>query len=353
MKSTFVTLMFIVFFTITASANNSFSRADKSNNDTEVKKHIAAGLTKQDAALIREAFNLQSVLGNFVWPDWKSSKAPFLYKTHETDYLINHPNPPEDFKPFYDKTWGGQIMVRANKDTLDYQAAYPISNITTVVITEPSQDYDPYLWVLKAVHELFHVYQGSDRIVNPFVGAYKDKHELSFPFDYSNNYILAECRIEAELLFNLVTKKELTEGDSTVSRRVFKSMLKIFNGTFSDSLQFKYKQWMEWNEGVAKYTEQKMAELAQNPSNYKPSKEFSDLFPNSSFSKLWNSIYAGQIFPIRFIGEGVTGRMMFYYSGMAKALVLDRIHPDWRTHYFLNTLDALITEGSNNIKCKI
>ena len=138
-------------------------------SSTAVFAQQPVGLTNSDVALIREAFHLQSVLGNSIWPGWNSTKAPFPYKTRDWDYLINHPSPPGEFTLNFDKSWGDSLWIRANTDTLDYQATFPISGIPTVVMTSPSKSYDPYLWVLKAVHELFHVHQGLDRIVNPFI----------------------------------------------------------------------------------------------------------------------------------------------------------------------------------------
>ena len=304
----------------------------------------AVGLTNSDVTLIREAFHLQSVLGNSIWPGWNSTKAPFLYKTRDWDYVINHPSPPREFTSTYDKSWGDSLWIRANTDTLDYQATFPISGIPTVVITSPSKSYDPYLWVLKAVHELFHVYQGLDRIVNPFVGPYGSKNELSFPFDYSNSAVLAGCRVESELLFTLVTKERLAPGDSTVSPKVFRDMQKLLAAVLVDSLHLRYKRWIEWSEGVARYTERELAGLSRNLSFYKPTKEFRSLFPWSSYSGTWTDYYEGMVNPIRFVGEGGRGRVMFYYSGMAKAYVLDRIRPDWRSKYFSKTLDEILIQ---------
>jgi hypothetical protein len=49
--------------------------------------------------------------------------------------------------------------------------------------------------------------------------------------------------------------------------------------------------------------------------------------------------------PIRFVGEGVRGRPMFYYLGMGKALLLDRLWPGWRSRYFEADLESLLAEG--------
>ena len=301
-------------------------------------------LSSSEVTLIREALHLQSALGPILWPGWVNPKPPFLLKTCENDFLINHPHPPSDFSGYFDSLWGDTVWVRANRDTSEFQACYPINGSQTVVISAPSDDYNPCLWVLKAAHELFHVYQGLDRVVNPFVGPYAATHELSFPFDYSNAKILASCRIEAELLFNLVTKNQLGQADSAVSKRVLRDMQTVFDAVVVDTLHLRYKRWIEWKEGVALYTERRLSDLARNPVTYQPTKEFSALFPSWNYAELWLQKYESNTNPIRFIGEGVRGRLMFYYSGMAKAYVLDRINPRWRSEYFKKTLDAMIIE---------
>lgn len=362
MKKSFLLAAFFAVCAVNISAMDYYVRpftegstiVGISNDQDDLINHsMLDGLSKNDVALIREALHLQSVLGRSIWPNWNSSKTPFLYKTPGYDFLINHPKPPADFKPFNDKLWGAEIMVRANKDTFSYRAAYPIEGIITVVVSAPKKEEDPCSWVLMAAHELFHIYQGFDRsVANPFIGKYSNYHELSFPFDYKNKNILAGCGIEAELLVNLVTKNIINSGDSVVSKKVFNRMQTIFSAIITDSLQIKYKQWMEWLEGVAKYTEYKLAYLAGSPSGYKPSKEFSDTFPDASYADLWTKSYAGQISPIRFVGEGVSGSMMFYYTGIGKALVLDKIQPDWKMRYFKKNLDALIAERSELTKCE-
>jgi hypothetical protein len=302
-----------------------------------------ARLVQSDVALLREVAHLQSALGPLLWPDWTNQKAPFLYKTRTTDFLFNHPHPPGEFRPTYNPLGQDSIWLRPNTDSLEYQATFPINGIPTVVITSPDTAYDPCLWVLKATHELFHVYQGTNRIVNPFVGPYADKHELSFPFDYSSESTLASCRVEAELLFNFLSKKQLDGVDSSASTRVLRDALVVQKSIFRDSLHFRYKQWMEWKEGVARYTERRLADLARDTKGYQPDKDFVALFPGYSYPEVWDKYYEAMLNPVRFVGEGVRGRGMFYYSGMGKAYILDRIHAGWRSDYCKHTLDDLLT----------
>jgi hypothetical protein len=50
--------------------------------------------------------------------------------------------------------------------------------------------------------------------------------------------------------------------------------------------------------------------------------------------------------PIRFVGEGVTGRTMFYYLGMGKAYALDRMDAEWKSRYRQATLDELLERAA-------
>jgi hypothetical protein len=302
-------------------------------------------LFSEDVALIKEVFYLHTQLGRRIWPGWIQSKAPFLYKTKNYDFLINHPNPPHDYWKYYDIDLGDTVWVKENIDSTDYQATYPINGIFTAVMTKQDADYDACLWVLKATHELFHVYQhkkNRNRVVNPFVGNHANKHELSYPFPYNDGTVKSFMRIEAEHVFRIITSDKVADIEAKMTKKVLSHLLNIGLVVFTDSLDFKYKQWMEWNEGVARYTERELAALAANTTLYKPLAIFNEKFPESTYSKVWKS-YANSLNPVRFVGEGVKGRVMFYYLGMGKAYLLDRLYPVWKHNYFEHDLDYLIS----------
>lgn len=75
---------------------------------------------------------------------------------------------------------------------------------------------------------------------------------------------------------------------------------------------------------------------------YEPTAAFAARFTNISYDGIWTTHYRDQLTPISFVGEGVRGRVMFYYLGMGKAYLLDRMAPGWRDRYLDATLDALL-----------
>jgi hypothetical protein len=302
------------------------------------------GLTKKDAAFLKEAINIQSSIGKRIWPDWDASKAPILYKTADTDYLINHPNPPKDFFRFYDAVLKDTVMVRPNKDKYEYKASFPVGGIMSVVVTAPKETDEPCQWILMVCHEMFHVFQGMKRIINPFTGPYMNCHELSFPFEYTKTGFQEASRIEAELLFNTSVALVVSPDESLILKKVFRNTQVLFAMLTADSLHYKYKQWMEWSEGTARYTEYRIAEIAGCKEKYTPSDEFAREFRNADYAQLFRDRYSNYITNARFSGEKARDRMMFYNAGMAKAFVLDKISPEWKKSYSVKTLDSLLCE---------
>ena len=179
----------------------------------------------------------------------------------------------------------------------------------------------------------------SPRVVNPFQGAHEGTHDLSFPFPYEDEVLNAAWRLEAESVFLLATGDSLTRR---VHQRLIPLAWRVQEALASDSLFIAYKQLQEWNEGVARYTERELARMAMDQSRYEASPVFRRTFPDASYAETWAARYEGMLAPIRFVGEGVRQRAMFYYLGMGKAYALDLLDPTWRERYAERTLDALL-----------
>ena len=81
------------------------------------------------------------------------------------------------------------------------QATYPVNGVVTAVMSAPGASDDAASWVLKAAHEVFHCYQGSARIRDPFVGKFAGYDDLSFPYPYEDPNHTAALRLEAEVVF--------------------------------------------------------------------------------------------------------------------------------------------------------
>jgi hypothetical protein len=332
---------------ISMLANNSCS-SQKTVIDTS---DLSSFFTKRDFIILQEAVHLQQQLGSKVFPDWQQlrfDQIPLLYKKGKIDYLINHPNPPIEFNKQFNSILNYSLFIKMNVEPQqEVQASFDINGIKTIAITSPSTSNNPCVWALKFVHEMFHLFQGEMRVINPFIGKYASTHELSFPFPFADESIMASFRVESEFIFRLINDDTLSTADSVVIPKVFNNLLKVQKKLYDDSLSLAYKQWMEWSEGVARYCERELALLAYNDQKYTPTAAFVKEFKCGYRDSIVVEHYARMINPIRFVGEGVKGRTMFYYSGMGKAYLLDKIKPGWRTMYLKRNLDELII--SNNV----
>ncbi len=315
-------------------------------------------LRESDLALIREAFHLQKELAHKVWADWEGQNTALLYKKGEFKYLFSHNNPPTG----YTKLDNNEYLIcfyKDTKDTLEYSAMSPVNNIPTVVVSSPGNGYSKSEWVLKTVHEMFHVYQSGQITTGLLMkhdfreGLYENTNEMNFPYPFFDKEMLAIEKLEAEKVYRGIMKDSLNENNILIFKRRFADICFIQQLLVKDSLQVKYKAYMEWNEGVARYVEQQLAIRASIDDVYSPTREYQKLHPDDGFENIGQRYQRqSSLNPIRFVGKGVIGRVMFYYMGMGKAFLLDRIKPDWKKHYFMATLDEQIIGEEQFLTCK-
>jgi hypothetical protein len=97
---------------------------------------------------------------------------------------------------------------------------------------------------------------------------------------------------------------------------------------------YRYFSFQMWQEGIARYTEYRIAKLAAG--KYKPSKAFRALKDYQPFAGVAEQIRSG------ILNELTTGqledykRVMFYALGAGEGLLLDRTNPRWRQRYFVD-----------------
>lgn len=304
----------------------------------------AAHLEPSDVAAIREARHLATSLGPTVWHTWSGAdRAPLVYRAGGREFFLEWPGGAPPGAERTDGVAGGQsAWVRPIASTDAVQATMDYEGVYTVVISAPAPGDDASLWALKAAHEFFHVFQGPQRAIDPFVGAFKNFNDLTFPFEYQRPAVRAALRLEGEILFRAATAADSADIGLTTLPRLAKQVRVVDSAIFSSPEHLAYKDWTEWSEGVARYTERRLADLARD-ARYAPVAEFRRHFPSADYAKTWRASYANALNPIRFVGEGFSTRTVFYYTGMAKAYALDRLNPSWKDRFRTTSLDGLLT----------
>ena len=92
-----------------------------------------------------------------------------------------------------------------------------------------------------------------------------------------------------------------------------------------------YEQQREWLEGLAKYAEMEVWRQASQSPEYEPVEMMavdSDFDQYQAFESRW----AQEVDQIKRSANGEDTR--FYYTGMAQAVILDKLSPAWKAEAF-------------------
>jgi hypothetical protein len=106
-----------------------------------------------------------------------------------------------------------------------------------------------------------------------------------------------------------------------------------------------YFAFQLWQEGIARYTEIRLAELAA--AKYEPSQAFRKLKDYKSFQETALDIRGGMEKELASVRLDKAKRTVVYNFGAADGLEVDRARPDWRKRYFEEkfTLDPHFRTG--------
>jgi hypothetical protein len=310
-------------------------------------------LSGADRVRLAEGFRLAETLGNKVWPDW--DKAPFavLLVTPEHEFLVGHPKPSDDFQPLgEDGRLKGRVWFRARKFPTNLLATFPaVGGVPTVVIGQPehTESKTSARWVITLLHEHFHQLQDSQPRFYAEVdalglarGDMTGMWMLNFPFPYADAAVNARFTATRDALAQaLRARRQPDFADKLAAYRQARE-------AFRDGLQpddYKYWSFQVWKEGIARYTEYHLAELAG--AEYRPGEAFRALPDFQPFSEVAAAILAGIEKDLGSARLDQAKRTVVYNFGAAEGLVLDRARPEWRRRYFTNkfTLDPHFRAG--------
>ena len=233
-----------------------------------------------DRIRLAEAFRIGQSLGNRVWKGW--DKAPFavLLVTPENEFLIRHPRPSKDFTLIgYDSLLKSNVYFRKRTQAIHFLATFPaVGGVSTIVIgqAENTLKKTSTPWVITVLHEHFHQLQSSQptyyaevEALNLSRGDQSGMWMLNFAFPYKDDRIKEQFAALSKLLAKALQAKKKSDFSESLSaylqaRKAFQQML-----TRDD---YRYFSFQIWQEGIARYTEFRMADLAAK--KYRPTKEF-------------------------------------------------------------------------------
>jgi hypothetical protein len=305
-----------------------------------IKAQAPPNLPDADRTRLAEGFRLADALGNKVWPDW--DKVPFvvLLVTKEHEFLVRHPKPSDDFALVgEDAVLKSKVWYRKRQYPTGLLATFPaVGGVSTVVIgqAESTESKSSSRWVITLLHEHFHQLQEAQPRYYADVDALQlargDKTGmwmLNYPFPYTAPEVKDHFTMMRNALAEALAARPQADFANKFAayveaRKEFRSQLKAD--------EYKYFAFQIWKEGIARYTEQHLADLAAL--KYQPSKEFLELRDYKSFQEVAREIRSGVEKDLGAVQLEKAKREVVYNVGAAEGLVLDRAKPGWRKLYF-------------------
>ncbi len=294
-----------------------------------------------DRIRLAEAFRIGDKLGNQVWENW--DKAPFavLLVTPEKEFLIRHPRPSKDFTLIgYDSLLKSDVYYRKRIQQINFLATFPaVGGVSTIVIgqAENTSKKTSTPWVVTVLHEHFHQLQMYQRTYYADVdaldlsgGDQTGMWMLNFTFPYKETEVNKQFSALTKLLAEALQAKKKSEFSVKIkayikARQAFKQML--------SPADYRYFSFQAWQEGIARYTEYRIADLAAR--KYRPSRQFRALKDYTPFKEVADSILKNEILAnLPTLQIEKSERLVFYPFGAAEGLLLDRANPKWHSRYF-------------------
>ena len=300
----------------------------------------APAISDIDRIRIAEVYRIGEKLQDEVWPEWSTAPFGILFVTDDNEFLIRHAKPNDQFTSIgYDKLLKSEVFVRSRKFQKSFLATFPVFDATPIVVVgkaENTTDKTSTRWLFVVLHEHFHQLQYSRPSYFDEVSGLKLSHgdtsgmwQINFPFPYREKSVAEKFRHLTDLL--IAANGATMSGD----REIAMSQYLAARQEFAESLKpddYRYASFQLWQEGIARYTQYKIARLAGE--KLKPSRAFRKLNDFTRFDDEADRLLAVISDEMKELDLTTWERVVFYPFGASEGLLLDKVKPDWRSRYF-------------------
>jgi len=298
-----------------------------------------------DRIRVAEVLRLAEAVQDMIWPGWSKVPFPVLLVTPDTEFLLNHPNPPEDFRLVgEDSQLGGKIYARKRTQRTDLLATFWIDGHPTTVVgqAENTEAKASTEWIVAVMHEHFHQMQYTQPDYQQKVSGLRLARGDNTGM-WMLNYRFPYAKEEVQRKFAAMCRA-LSEAVAAPDGKLFRERLAAYRRAQSDLTKAvgeddkRYMEFQLWQEGLARYTQLRVAEVAAQ--EYEPSKEFRDLPDYKPFEEVARQLRRQTLEELTKLKLAEDKRVLFYPVGASLALMLDRAAPDWRARYFAAKFDV-------------
>jgi hypothetical protein len=302
-------------------------------------------LPAADRVRIAEAFRLADTIGNKVWPGWDQAPFAVLLVTPEHEFLLRHPKPTDDFRPAGGESVGShKVWYRKRQYPTNMLATFPaVGGVPTIVIGQApnTQSKISSRWVITFLHEHFHQlqysrprYYADADALGLSRGSQDSMWMLNYPFPYTDGKVKEQFAVMSKALAAAVKARGTPEFDPAVKaylaeKESFRKLVKPDD--------YRYLAFQFWQEGIARYTEYRLAVLAA--AGDPPGKEFQALPDYTTYQSVAKTILENIEKELGSVQLDKLKRTVVYNFGAAEGLVLDHVNPDWRKKYHQERFD--------------
>lgn len=287
---------------------------------------FAAALPPPDAANIAVSTAIVQRVGDAIWPDW--SRTPF-----QIDLL----------------TQDGPVLVNVDKPFTppnfpkDLEATLVLNTGPIIVIGEPkyTQASTPIRWSVTLLHEHFHEWQYSWPQYQTAVDGLNLAHGsktamwmLNYAFPYREARVDAQYTAMASALADALEAMQTPQFSDRMKRYV--QARDAFRQILSAD-DYKYFAFQCWQEGVARYTEIRVAQYAAAAHTGDPA--FLSDAQAAALEQDSARTYASVVKRLRDVPLATDKRIDFYAVGAGEALLLDQTAPGWQKKYLDPRMD--------------
>jgi hypothetical protein len=296
-------------------------------------------LSQTDRVRLSEAFRVGEKLSNKIWDNWNQIPFGVLLVTPENEFLIRHPKPSKDFGLINtDALLKSDVFWRQRMFNPGFLATFPaVGGVSTIVVgqAENTTRKTSTPWVITLLHEHFHqlqdsqpgIYQEIDRL-DLSGGDQTGMWMLNYPFPYADETVGKNFESLCLQLADLIETENKSDFQNKLSK--YLAARKQFEQSLKPA-DYKYFSFQLWKEGVARYTEYKIAAVAANV--YKPTREFERLKDYQTYRQTADEIRGRIITELKTLELKKFERVAFYPFGAGEALLLDKANPNWKKRY--------------------
>jgi len=343
------------------------------NRNLPRQSAVVDRLSETEKVRLAEFFQVRRQLGDAAWPGWGTADIPIIVYNEAYAFLVGYLDPPDGWaKVPQNELRGGRWELVPNDSFSGkpyYRQPLPatgetpeaftvkvgdrwVASMTTMEWMEISlanqfrQELPSFLvpifpyplvtglflrgsegYISYVAHESFHAYQGMTAPERLAAAETAVSHseadypwtDLAFQETWQRELDLLATAVQAESEAEMVTLAQ-----QFLDQRALRRESAGLTANLAD-----YERQREWLEGLARYIELEIWRQASLAENYEPVsalRDDTDFSGYATFNRRWSQ----EIDQMRRMADDM-GDGRFYYSGMAQAVLLDRLMPDWKS----------------------